>query len=212
MEKAIHTSSAVMLFMLEPPSPDVKTAAWSVISATPPSSKASLFCKASPVFAHRRTSYESVVHLWESFRTSSGIEGPNHPSPPKSYHSCTVPQILRSSPNRFGPSSTNTFRCEDISSVLFSGFQSILDWILNIDRLFLKLPLVLPFLNQLIYLCFVSMRRLSGLLVHFYYMFQGPNANVGMTEPFQFLHPDFWNQIPLDLHSITDLSLFEIET
>ncbi|XP_037830891.1 SH3 and PX domain-containing protein 2A isoform X3 [Kryptolebias marmoratus] len=74
--------------------------------SSPPSSKATPpVCKASPVFAHRRTSYRSVeeiskeecIYENDGFRPSSGIEGTiakgsSEPSSPRSYHSSTVPR------------------------------------------------------------------------------------------------------------------------
>uniref|UniRef100_A0A1A7W8S6 SH3 and PX domain-containing protein 2A n=2 Tax=Iconisemion striatum TaxID=60296 RepID=A0A1A7W8S6_9TELE len=71
----------------------------SLNKASPP------ICKASPAFAHRRTSYRSVeevtkeesIYENDGFRTKSGtertiIKGSSEPSSPRSYHSSTVPR------------------------------------------------------------------------------------------------------------------------
>uniref|UniRef100_A0A3B4GT01 SH3 and PX domain-containing protein 2A n=1 Tax=Pundamilia nyererei TaxID=303518 RepID=A0A3B4GT01_9CICH len=62
-------------------------------------------CKASPVFAHRRTSFRSVeevakeecIYENDGFRPSGGVErtltkGSSEPNSPRSYHSSTVPR------------------------------------------------------------------------------------------------------------------------
>lgn len=89
-------------------SQDVKTSSGvgEKYHSAPPSTKASPpVCKASPVFAHRRTSYRSVeeiskeesIYENDGFRPSSGVEGikakgSSEPSSPRSYHSSTVPR------------------------------------------------------------------------------------------------------------------------
>uniref|UniRef100_A0A3P9N3N8 SH3 and PX domain-containing protein 2A n=1 Tax=Poecilia reticulata TaxID=8081 RepID=A0A3P9N3N8_POERE len=95
-------------FLKNERSQEVKTS--NVVSekyhSSPPSSKAQPpVCKASPVFAHRRTSFRSVeevskeecIYENDGFRLSSGLEGTrvkgsSEPSSPRSYHSSTVPR------------------------------------------------------------------------------------------------------------------------
>uniref|UniRef100_A0A3B5LW40 SH3 and PX domain-containing protein 2A n=1 Tax=Xiphophorus couchianus TaxID=32473 RepID=A0A3B5LW40_9TELE len=95
-------------FLKNERSQEVKTS--NVVSekyhSSPPSNKASPpVCKASPVFAHRRTSFRSVeevskeecIYENDGFRLSSGVEGTrvkgsSEPSSPRSYHSSTVPR------------------------------------------------------------------------------------------------------------------------
>ncbi|XP_032417882.1 SH3 and PX domain-containing protein 2A isoform X2 [Xiphophorus hellerii] len=95
-------------FLKNERSQEVKTS--NVVSekyhSSPPSNKASPpVCKASPVFAHRRTSFRSVeevskeecIYENDGFRLSSGVEGTrvkgsSVPSSPRSYHSSTVPR------------------------------------------------------------------------------------------------------------------------
>uniref|UniRef100_A0A3B3VC67 SH3 and PX domain-containing protein 2A n=1 Tax=Poecilia latipinna TaxID=48699 RepID=A0A3B3VC67_9TELE len=95
-------------FLKNDRSQEVKTS--NVVSekyhSSPPSSKAPPpVCKASPVFAHRRTSFRSVeevskeecIYENDGFRLSSGLEGTrvkgsSEPSSPRSYHSSTVPR------------------------------------------------------------------------------------------------------------------------